>query len=216
MTQIKDIKNKRFGRLIVLEFYELKNHRAYWKCKCDCGKVVIKQGTSLTIGNVQSCGCFQKERQIEANTKHGGTYERLYATYHHMIARCYNPKESQYKNYGGKGVTVYKEWLSNYVAFKKWAEENGYSNRLSIDRINSNGNYEPANCQWIPLSDNSKKKAEELRDKIGKILPAGVNNAESGRFLTYDKRAKYVGTFDSVTEAVEARESQNQQYVCIR
>jgi hypothetical protein len=65
-----------------------------------------------------------------------------------MKYRCNNPKARKYKFYGGAGITVCKEWETNFSQFKEWALSHGYSDNLSIDRINNGGNYEPTNCRW--------------------------------------------------------------------
>ena len=89
----------------------------------------------------------------------GRRNERLYHIYYGMKSRCYNPKTKKYELYGGKGIKICQEWLNDYLCFKKWSYENGYSENkgLSIDRIDSDKDYEPNNCQWISLSENSAK-----------------------------------------------------------
>ena len=86
---------------------------------------------------------------------------RLNRIYANMKSRCYNPKKEHYENYGGRGISVCEEWLNpkhaegtrncsiGFQAFRKWALENGYSDNLSLDRIDTNGNYEPSNCRWV-------------------------------------------------------------------
>ena len=78
---------------------------------------------------------------------------RLYNIYQGMTKRCYYPDNQNYKYYGGKGIVICNEWKSNFSAFKKWALENGYQDNLTIDRINTNGNYEPSNCRWVSMKE---------------------------------------------------------------
>ena len=81
---------------------------------------------------------------------------RLYRIFRGMKQRCYNEKNPAYYLYGGKGITICDEWLHNFVAFYQWALNNGYADALTIDRINSNGDYCPENCRWITPSENSR------------------------------------------------------------
>ena len=153
---------EKYGRLTVVEFAGIKNHSARWKCVCDCGLVVEAVGYNLRSGNTSSCGCLRREvaaaRGLQ-NTKHGEGHDsktRLYSIWCGMRQRCNNPNRDYYSHYGGKGVRVCDEW-SNYLVFKEWALSHGYTDDLSIDRIDSNGNYEPSNCQWITRSENTAK-----------------------------------------------------------
>jgi hypothetical protein len=91
--------------------------------------------------------------------KHGGRKTRLYNIWHMMRQRCWNPKASKYKNYGGKGVTITPEW-NDFVVFRDWAMANGYDDTKQIDRIRSAGNYEPGNCQWLLPAAHKKLRRE--------------------------------------------------------
>lgn len=85
--------------------------------------------------------------------------KRLYEIWRHMHHRCYNPKNTAYKYYGGKGITVCEEWNS-FVYFALWAVQNGYSDDLTLDRIDPSGNYTPDNCRWTTMTvqANNRKK----------------------------------------------------------
>lgn len=110
--------------------------------------------------------CSYKCRK-HATIKHGDAggngkkRQRLYDAWRSMKSRCNYPKNIRYQYYGGKGVKVCKEW-HNYTGFRMWALSNGYKDGLVIDRIDSNGNYEPSNCQWITKSENSKKASRKF------------------------------------------------------
>lgn len=154
--RVKDKTGQMFGRLIVKEIDLTKaSRKTFWICKCDCGNIVSVR--SDTLGSTNSCGCLKKEQDFE-NLKlkgkqlHGLTKHPAYSRWRAMMQRCYNPKSERYPRYGGRGIKVCDEW-HNVKSFIKWAEENGFSEELSIERINLNGNYEPDNCKWIPLDE---------------------------------------------------------------
>ena len=80
-----------------------------------------------------------------------------------MKTRCYNSNSPDYKNYGGRGITICEEWLKDYLSFRNWAEANGYDEnakkmQCTIDRIDVNGNYEPSNCRWVSAKIQARNK----------------------------------------------------------
>lgn len=125
-----------------------------------CNKEVEK---SLSHGKRdKSCGCNRGKLSGEARTKHGesqrGKHSKLYKTWCGIKTRCYNKNNPSYKDYGGRGIKVYKPWRRSYIWFKKWALANGYKNNLTIDRIKGNGNYEPGNCRWATYTEQNRNK----------------------------------------------------------
>jgi hypothetical protein len=80
-----------------------------------------------------------------------------------MKARCSIISNTNYKNYGGRGVKVCDEWVDNYKAFRGWALQNGYSDELTIDRIDNDGNYEPGNCRWVTADEQARNKRSTVR-----------------------------------------------------
>lgn len=175
----KEMVGKQFGQLLVLERAGVdKFGKATWLCQCSCGKTKIVCGNSLRSGLTKSCGCLQIKRAKEANTKHEMSNTKIYDAWNHAKERCYNPNCSNYKNYGGRGITMCNEWKNNPESFIEWSFENGFDNNLngfecSLDRIDVNGNYEPNNCRWV-----------------GKLIQA--NNTRTNHYIEYNGERKTV------------------------
>lgn len=163
-----DLQGRRFGRLTVINRSPRKDgHTSWWICKCDCGNIKEVRGTSLKNGNTKSCGCYRSECGVkhgkEMMTKHGWYGTRLYSIYRGVIDRCENPSCPQYYNYGGRGIKICEEWRKSPQAFCEWAVANGYSTGLTLDRVNTDGDYEPSNCRWITIEEQQVNKRNNVR-----------------------------------------------------
>lgn len=149
-----DMTGQRFGRVTVIKKVTGKNKsRTYWQCKCDCGNEFTTTRQNLIQGATKSCGCYNKE----LSTKHGMYGTKIYRTWSALKSRCTNSNNHQYKNYGGRGISLFEDWFE-FDSFYQWAINNGYDDSLSIDRIDNDGNYEPSNCHWTDMKEQSNNR----------------------------------------------------------
>ena len=154
MARVKDLSGRKFGKLTVIKRAENNKHGLpRWECKCECENITLVSGQHLREGKVKSCGCFKKEAQ----KTHGMTHTRLHRIWSSMKARCENSNRKDYKRYGERGIKVCEEW-HDFLTFYKWAVSNGYSETLTLDRIDVSGNYEPSNCRWATAKEQGNNR----------------------------------------------------------
>ena len=175
-AKLEDLTGQKFGRLTAVSRYGFDEFgRQLWTCECECGNTIVAHAYSLKQGHTKSCGCLKKEKataNLPSNQvgercpsyKHGGEGTRLYNIWKGMKRRCYNEHDSSYENYGGRGITVCDEWRNDFIPFRDWALSNGYSDDLSIDRIDNDQGYGPDNCRW---ADRITQRANQRPHKPG-------------------------------------------------
>ena len=217
-----DLTGQKFGRLTALYPVPNNNYRTRWHCICDCGntKDVLQQ--SLCNGHVRSCGCYRIERDKEKisalnasmnRESHNETKTRLYRIWIGIKSRCFDKNHSSYKKYGYRGITMCDEWRISFLSFKEWSISNGYSDSLSIDRIDVNGNYSPDNCRWVSNSVQQFNKRRTSRNTSGHV---GVSwNKNSRRWIAYitkNGETTVLGYFVNYNDAVIARENAEAQF----
>lgn len=175
----KNLIGQKFNRLQVLEKVETDIYQpTKYLCLCDCGNTVVVDQSSLLNNNTRSCGCLHKELLVKRNKEQAKLngdsvnplYRRIHQIWSGMKARCYSPNHTYYNLYGEKGICICDEWLE-WENFKSWALSNGYSDDLTIDRIDGDKDYCPENCRWVTYKEQA-------------------NNVSSNKILTYKGKTK--------------------------
>lgn len=182
-----DLTGQKFGRLTALYDTGKKtaSRNCIWMCKCECGNSVEVDTGSLRSQHTKSCGCWISDRMSKLNFKHGGSKDRLFEVWLGMHKRCTDRNSPQFKNYGGRGITVGPEF-KEYEDFKRWAYANGYDENAkrgecTLDRIDVNGNYEPSNCRWVGYDvQANNRRTNDLISFNGKTMTRSQWERELG------------------------------------
>ncbi len=163
-----DLTGQRFGKLVVQQCVRSESrYRLIWGCICDCGNSKEVYASLLRNGKTQSCGCLRKEQATlfsqghRVNVTHGMSKTKVFSIWKAMNLRCYNPNNSSYKEYGGRGITVCDRWRGK-EGLEAFLIDMGHppTDKHSLDRIITDGNYDPSNCRWAT----SKQQARNRRD----------------------------------------------------
>ena len=201
---LKPIPIKDLGVLYPTEYSKWKRSYNLYKCGF-CGNEFKAQVRYINSGAIISCGCYNKQLVKDRNTKHGLVNTGLYGTWRNIKNRTLNPKHKQYNDYGGRGITICDEWKNDFMSFYDWAMSNGYSDELSIDRIDNDGNYCPENCRWVSSNIQNRNK------RIPKNNTSGYKGVhfykKSGKYiakLCVNRNSIYLGLYPTAVEAAIA------------
>lgn len=151
---------RRFTRLVVVRQEGKTRHgEITWLCQCDCGKQSVVRGKSLRASLTHSCGCFAKDQMSIIATKHGKRNSRAYRAWSGMKARCSCSTNKDFEKYGGRGIGVCHRWM-DFENF--YADMGDPLPRMSLDRIDVNGNYEPSNCRWATFTTQNRNRRDSI------------------------------------------------------
>lgn len=176
-----DITNQKFGKLTAISFDYTKNNQSYWKCLCECGN-----GKTIRLGDLRgnytkSCGCLHKERASKASKTHGLTNSTEYRIWQAIKTRCLNPNSNQYKDYGGRNITISENWKDNFEQFLNDMGKRP-STKHTIDRINNNLGYYKENCKWSTYkqqNNNKRSNVKIINTKTNKIFNTLIEASKS-------------------------------------
>jgi len=152
---------RKYSRLTVVgEGGSDKRKEKFWVCQCECGKETTVLGSNLRTGNTKSCGCWDLEVIKNRNLSHGMARKRIYKIWVGVRKRCLNPKTKSYSHYGGRGIKISENWSSFENFYTDMSPT--YSDNLSLERIDPNGDYEKENCIWATWKQQARNKTNSV------------------------------------------------------
>lgn len=196
-----DIIGRTFNHLTILEYAgKNKHNKSLYKCKCNnCGNTKNMIGTEVKNGYTKSCGCLKKQNK---NVTHGMSGTTIYKKWKNIKGRCFNPNTSNYKWYGGRGITMCDEWKNDFVSFYKDVGDIPFEG-AELDRIDNNGNYEPNNVRWVDhkINSNNRRKYQNKTGYTGVTYKEKIKKYQANAY----KNRKYIhlGVYDTAEKAYQ-------------
>ncbi len=153
-SKLINLVGQKFNRLKVISRSDKRSKSgAIWECLCDCGNYTDVLGLKLRQGKTKSCGCYRKKLASTIRFKHGMSKNRTYRTWKEMRQRCNNINSDKWRWYGARGINICARWED----FTLFVEDMGVRPMgHTLDRIDSDGNYEPSNCRWATPSQQAE------------------------------------------------------------
>ena len=201
LTYPKPILIEDLGMMFITENSKQKVRFGIYKCGF-CGTEFKTMLHNVKRGTTKSCGCYSKRRTSETHKTHGLRSTRLYSIWSNIKNRILNPKKERYLNYGGRGITICDEWKNDFMSFYNWAMENGYSDELSIDRIDNDGNYCPENCRWTTQTIQARNQRIHKNNTSGYKGVSFVKDRNKYVSCIYvNNKGVFLGSFSTAVEA---------------
>lgn len=187
MSRALDLQGNVFNRLTVLERSLKKGRHSYWLCICSCGKKHIARQDGLIANAIKSCGCLRNEVVRKRSLKHGASIGRKttkeYKSWLAAKDRCYNPNSEKYHIYGARGIVMHSSWVNDFATFFKHMGQ--CPSNHTLDRIKNDGNYEPGNCRWATIKQQSRNTSVNVWISYKGIT---MIEADWARYFNMDKR----------------------------
>lgn len=202
----RDISGIKLNYLTAVNYVGSDGKKSLWKIRCDCGKEFIMPATEFLKGKQKSCGCMRHKLISQANTKHGKSKNPLYHIWRSMKERCTVPTAQAWENYGGRGIKVCSRWLESFENF--WEDMSpDYQPGLTLDRIDVNGDYTPANCRWASFKEQGRNKRTNriIDTPLGKMTVAEASEKSGIGVTTLIYRLDHKIPIDMLFEKPDVR-----------